>query len=227
MGNRIAIITGHSRGLGAALAELLRTQGWEVLGISRTAGASIDLASPAALTAWIANQLASQLSEASEIVLLNNAATVAPIALVGQQDPAEMITAVSLNVTAPLLLTDAVLRLRPAGVPVRVAHISSGAARRGYPGWSLYCATKAALDLHAQALAAEQQPGVRVAAIAPGVVDTQMQAEIRGAAFPGQERFVQLFTEGQLTSPADAAAAVWAIVSAPDFGQQPVTNVRG
>lgn len=74
--------------------------------------------------------------------------------------------------------------------------------------WSSYCATKAALDHHARAVALEHLPGLRIASLAPGVADTTMQAEIRAgsvAQFPQKERFEALHTGGQLASPAVAA----------------------
>lgn len=224
-----AIVTGDSRGLGAALATQLSEAGAEVLGISRSSIPSVDLSNPDALTAWLdGGELAAFLDGASDIILINNAGTVAPSALVGQADPAAIVAAVNLNVTAPLLLTDAVLRLRPEGATVRIAHISSGAGRHAYPGWAVYCATKAALDLHAQALAAENQDGVRVASIAPGIVDTDMQGDIRASdGFPLRDRFVAYKQEGRLASPDVAARQVLTIIDSPRFGSEVIVDVRG
>ena len=220
-----AIVTGDSRGLGAALARQLTDTGWEVLGLSRAGGH--DLGDPAALTAWLAgNELADFLAGATEVVLINNAGTLGPARPIGGADPAETIAAVNLNVTAPILLTDAVVRARPADADLRVAHVSSGAGRRPLEGWSVYCATKAAVDMHAQTLAAEKLDGVRVAAIAPGIVDTDMQATIRSSDdFPAREQFVEYKETGQLASPDDAAAAVLAVVNSASFGEEPVTRV--
>lgn len=226
-----AIITGHSRGLGRALDAALRASGWEVLGISRTpttGGVALDLSDPATLTSWLATgRLADFLKDADRVLLINNAGTLAPVALVGDASPGDIAQAVNLNVTAALVLTGAVLRARPADVRTQIVHISSGAARRGYPAWSTYCATKAALDLHASALAAENQPGVRVVSVAPGVVDTAMQASIRAAeAFPLRDQFVALSDEGRLSSPEEAAAQILALIESPNFGEPVITDVR-
>src|SRR3546814_7749275 len=78
------------------------------------------------------------------------------------------------------------------------------------PGWGVYCATKAALDHYTQVLHAENH-GVRIAALAPGVIDTGMQEKIRGSHandFPSVERFAQMHEQGQLSSPADVAARI-------------------
>lgn len=225
---RKAIVTGHSRGLGAALAGQLETARWQVLGVSRSAGATVDLSSVEALQAWLdGGELAAFLDDASEVLLINNAATVSPSEVVGAQSTREISTAVTLNVTAALVLTDAVLSRRSPGTPLRIVHISSGAGRHPYPGWSIYCATKAALDMHAQVLKAEGHQGVRIAAIAPGVVDTQMQATIRGSeGFPLRERFVELKQDGQLVPAEDAAARILALIERPDFGDQVIADVR-
>ncbi|MGK9939449.1 SDR family NAD(P)-dependent oxidoreductase, partial [Salmonella enterica subsp. enterica] len=87
----------------------------------------------------------------------------------------------------------------------------SGAARRPVEGWSAYCAGKAALDMFARSVNAEYaslraERGVRAVALAPGVVDTGMQAAIREADFAQVERFRSLKANAQLTSPDEAAA---------------------
>src|SRR5690606_33499832 len=104
----------------------------------------------------------------------------------------------------------ATVRASP-GAQRRILHVSSGAGRSAYPGWSVYCATKAALDRHAEAVALDVDPLVRACSLAPGVIDTGMQAEIRAtppARFPMKERFVQMKLEGALTSPEACAAAL-------------------
>lgn len=222
-----AIVTGSSRGLGAAIAEALEERGWVVLGVSRSAAEPVDLADPAALAGWIAGPVLREfLADADEVLLVNNAGQLGPATLAGSQDAASTIAAVNVNVTAVLLLTNAVLALRPEAVPVRIAHVSSGAGRRPIAGWSVYCATKAAVDQHALTIAAEGLAGVRIGAVAPGVVDTSMQAEIRGSEdFPGREGFVALQRDGELLTPWQSAAGVLDVVLADDFGREVLTRV--
>ncbi|MDO5093924.1 MAG: SDR family NAD(P)-dependent oxidoreductase [Propionibacteriaceae bacterium] len=222
-----AIISGASRGLGAAMAAQLTDAGWDVLKVSRSAGERVDLASPEALTTWVNSGALDQfLAQATDILLINNAGTVEPIGVSGTLDASSVQSAIQLNITAPILLTDAVLAARPAGTPVRIVHISSGAGRHPLTGWAVYCATKAAVDMHAKVLAAEGLDGVTVAAIAPGVVDTEMQSVIRDADFPDRDRFRDMKANGNLTAPADAAAAILALADRDDFGAKPVADVR-
>jgi NAD(P)-dependent dehydrogenase (short-subunit alcohol dehydrogenase family) len=99
-------------------------------------------------------------------------------------------------------------------------------------GQATYCAVKAGIDHLARAVALDQAGlpnGARVAALAPGVIDTDMQVQLRGAGaegFPDQPMFVRLKESGQLASPDDAAARVLAYLDRDDFGATPVADVR-
>jgi benzil reductase ((S)-benzoin forming) len=94
--------------------------------------------------------------------------------------------------------------------------LSSGAASTAYAGWSSYNAGKAAVDHWVRTVGAEQSPetGCRVIAVAPGVVDTAMQGEIRAVdedAFPAVERFRELKESGSLISAEQAAEGIWSL----------------
>jgi benzil reductase ((S)-benzoin forming) len=236
-----ALVTGHSRGLGEAIARALLAQGIPVLGLSRAGNpalvdafdsllvqVALDLSNPAALQAWLASDgLAVFGADAEGLLLVNNAGSLGPVAPPGRQDAAALVQAVNLNVSAPLLLCDGVMRL---GCPqVRIAHVSSGAARTAYPGWSVYGATKAALDHHARAVQQDAPPGLRISSVAPGVVDTAMQTAVRASHaqdFPRLERFVALKAEGHLSTPEDAARRLVAHLLSDAFGAEPVVDVR-
>ena len=255
------VLTGHSRGLGAALAQAFLTKGARVLGVARQClpGLSetqreqltevqLDLADTAAVHAWLATgALSTWLSGAQQAVLVNNAGTVMPMGAAGTLDARNggnvadpsghtawtyggaLARAVALNVTAPLVLTDAFVAATAACADRRVLHVSSGAGRSPYPGWSTYCATKAALDMHARATQLDAVPRLRVASLAPGVIDTDMQADIRSADavdFPLQARFVAMKQDGQLTQAADASVRLVAYVLSDAFGNDPTPDLR-
>jgi benzil reductase ((S)-benzoin forming) len=238
-----AIVTGHTRGLGAALAEILLARDVEVLALSRKRNTDLatrhpgklhevelDLADLAALTEWLAGDALSRFTAGAERALLvNNAGVLAPVGGLASQDPADVARAVSVNVAAPLMLAAALEKAREQAADTRIVHVSSGAARNAYPGWSIYCATKAALDHHARAVALDGNPALRICSVAPGVVDTDMQAEIRGIGldrFPLRERFDTLKREGQLATPEESARKLIDYLMSDAFGSTPTADVR-
>lgn len=237
-----AIVTGHSRGLGAALGARLLDLGARVMGIARrpSAGAAsrpdrlheiaLDLSDTAALAAWLrSGELADFVRGSDLAVLINNAGRLEPVAPVGAQGAQEIARAVSLNIAAPLMLADAFVSASRTAPDRRVMHVSSGAAHSPYAGWSVYCASKAALDQHARALRAEAPRGLRVASVAPGVIDTEMQALIRDCdrgAFPEVERFRELKRDGQLQSPDGAARRLVDYLLSDRFGEAATADLR-
>jgi benzil reductase ((S)-benzoin forming) len=239
--NRLAIVTGASRGLGRAMAEQLNAQGWQVLGLSRRADDAlrfeqwrIDLAdAPAAankLEVWLRSFNAQRFGET---VLVHNAALLAPPGAIDAADDADTSTALRVGVEAPVLMSAAFLRATRAWAGERkLLFISSGLGRRAMAGAATYCATKAALDHFARALALDETlhaNGARVVSLAPGVIDTDMQVQLRSsdpARFSERERFAQFHRDGLLDSPAAAAAKVLAYLARQDFGSNPVADVR-
>ena len=236
-----AIITGHTRGLGAALAAELLGRDMPVLALARHRDdalaarfparleqVQVDLADSAALASWLAGDaLARFAADAEALLLINNAGVLGPIGPLAGQDADGIARAVCVNVTAPLMLSSALARAHSGAL--RIIHISSGAARAAYSGWSIYCATKAALDHHARAVALDGDANIRVCSLAPGVVDTDMQAEVRGsdaALFPARARFEALKRDGVLVSPQACAAQLVDYALSAAFGSLPVADLR-
>jgi benzil reductase ((S)-benzoin forming) len=231
-----AILTGHSRGLGAAIATALLARGIGVLAIARSPNRelaevapphlvqiALDLSDPVALAAWLTSPVLSGFINGTETALLiNNAGLLQPIGSLGTLDPAALIQAINVNIGAPLLLANAFVAATRCCADRRILHVSSGAARSPYAGWGSYCATKAALDHHARATALENIPGLRIASLAPGVIDTAMQAEIRASSigqFPQKERFEDLKASGQLSTPSAAAEILVNYLLGRKFGE--------
>ena len=182
------------------------------------------------LAAWLAAFDRQRFASAS---LINNAALLTEPGPLVDVDLATLSKATRVGLEAPLLLTAAFLRAtRGWAGQRRVMHISSGLGRRGMASAGPYCAVKAGLDnlARAQALEEARQPhGARVCSLAPGIIDTDMQVQLRGAdpaVFPDSEAFVEMKTGGRLDSPAAAAAKVIAYLNRADFGSNPVGDVR-
>ena len=237
-----AILTGHTRGLGAAIAEQLLARDIPVLGLARSGNATLaarypallteialDLSDPATLLAALAGETVKDfVASAQSLLLINNAGMLQPVGRVEMQDAAAIARTVSLNVAAPLMLTSGIAA-QMKGRPCRVLHISSGAGRHAYPGWSIYCATKAALDQHASVIALDQSPGLKICSVAPGVVDTDMQTEVRAIPpeqFPMRERFIKMKNEGTLTPPSVAAGKLLDYLLSDAYGTVPLADVR-
>lgn len=215
------IITGHSRGLGKALTEHYLKQGKAVLGLSRQKinmpsenlqQHEIDLSDTAAQFKLLSDGIIEEfITHADEIILINNAGTVMPNAILGKQMPSEISQAVTLNITAPLLLSNHLAQVKASTALLKIIHISSGAGRKDYAGWNVYGATKAALDHHARCIANENHTNIQIHSIAPGVIDTEMQAQIRASQdsdFPLRDNFVALKETGKLLSPETTASKI-------------------
>lgn len=234
-----AVVTGHSRGLGAAVAEHLLRRGVAVLGVSRHltghsargfVETAVDLADDRRLHEWLASDpLEPFFRSAQQVLLVNNAGLLQPIGRLEQQDPVAVSRAVAVNVGAALALASAFARATSGADDRRILHVSSGAARKAYAGWSVYCATKAALDHHARAVVLDRSTRLRIESVAPGIIDTDMQTDIRATTddrFPDRQRFVRLKEEGALQTPAQAAARLVEHLLSPDFGGAPVSETR-
>jgi len=248
--SRLTILTGASRGMGLAMAQQLLADGHALLTLARhpsaalaaqaqAAGASltqwpVDLADAAATSARLRQWLAGQDSDAIEqVTLINNAGAIPAIVPLRDAPDEGTQGALRVGLEAPMLLTAAFLdATRAWRGQRRVLNISSGLGRRPMASQAAYCAAKAGLDLFTRCVAldeANQPNGARVCSLAPGVIDTDMQVHLRGAdaaAFPDRANFEQLKTAGQLASPEAAARRVLAYLQRPDFGHNPVADVR-
>lgn len=251
MNRHLTILTGASRGMGLALAEQLLTKDALLLCISRntndqlvqlaaTCGAELlqwqaDLsdAAPIAqrLRDWMQGLNASQLASAT---LINNAGVIPALTPLSAGDAADLARALRVGLEAPMLLCSAFLNASQHWnqVPRKVLNISSGLGRRAMASSGAYCAAKAGMDHFTRCLALEEAQvphGARVCSLAPGVIDTDMQVQLRSAdatQFPDQGGFAALKEKGQLTSPTDAAKRLLAYLARPDFGDEPVADVR-
>ena len=221
---RLAVISGASRGLGAALARNYLDLGYQVLEFSRSAphdySVPADFSDPLRAVETVAREL-SVLSALNfeEIVVVSNAGTVQPVGPAPRKDPAELSANLNVNVvSAVLFIAEAVRQFQ--GHPCRktVVNITSGAALRAYFGWSLYCSAKAGMESFIRTLALEQDAEphpFHAISIEPGIIDTKMQSVLRGASeldFPDLRRFQDLKHSGALRPPAEVADLVVRIV---------------
>ncbi|MDJ0937046.1 MAG: SDR family NAD(P)-dependent oxidoreductase [Kiloniellales bacterium] len=197
---RLALITGASRGIGAAVARRFAAEGAQVVLSARTVGGLEEVddqirqagGKPATLVPLDLRDFdkidalgASLFERFGKLdVLVGNAGTLGTLSPLGHGDPATWQAVIDVNLTANFRLIrslDPLLRRSDAG---RAIFVTSGAAARPIPYWGAYATSKAALEMLVGIYAAETAKAtVRVNLIDPGVVRTIMRAQ----AFPGED----------------------------------------
>lgn len=239
MPQSLLIITGHSQGLGRAVLDLfLSKESFQVLAISRT---KLELESPRLTQisldlselSVLENKLSSLFPEGDfdQIVLLNNAGWIGQVKPIGQLGPKEMREQVNLNLLAPMYLTNAFLANYQSDTTKKiVCNISSGAASRPVEGWGGYCSTKAALAMFTLVAAKEKKSlNTHFYSVAPGIIDTKMQEEIRksnDADFPDLDKFIYYKEGGKLVSPEEVAKKIAYLILNPEKFTEVIQDVR-
>lgn len=236
----VTIVTGASKGIGFELMRQLKTRGGKVIGIARTNGNEdvdillADLSKTDQLAEIIVRIVDENISTASSFTLINNAGTVEPIGLIGTVDETDLSMALAVNLTAPMILTNAFISaLEKFDGRKRIVNISSGAGRNPYEGWGVYCTTKAGLDHFSRVVSLEQEKAeypVDIISIAPGIIDTGMQETIRASNaddFPLLERFVDYKQQGHLSSAEETASKLIRLMDREDFNKLgPIADIR-
>lgn len=220
------IVTGISRGLGKAIVSQLLEAGETVLGIGR----SHDFSNPnfSFLSCDFRNNeavhnLKIDLPE-GPITLINNAGVIGTIQRISDQKSLDTQEVMQVNVIAPMVLLHKVYRQVSDPSNFTLVNISSGAANRAIPSWANYCASKAALNMLTETFYLEEKEKEnypKVYAIAPGVVDTDMQVQIRAASetdFSSVENFREMKLTNSLFSPDLAANKMLTLLKQPFSG---------
>jgi benzil reductase ((S)-benzoin forming) len=229
MSIRIALISGGSKGLGLSLCRYYQHRGYQVIDFSRSAphafSVAVDFSQPEESRLAVAAALRAILQQPiEELLVISNAGAIAPIGPVSKKSTQEILQHVHINFTSAILfISEVIAQAQDIACRKVIANISSGAAHGGLAGWSLYCASKAGMLNFIRALAAEQktaaQPFVAIN-INPGVMDTDMQANIRSASasdFPDVARFIERQAQGELAPAAEVADAVGRILALSSF----------
>jgi NAD(P)-dependent dehydrogenase (short-subunit alcohol dehydrogenase family) len=226
--NKTAVITGASRGIGAGLAEHFAHLGMRLGLCSRSTPAlpesddvlprSVDIRDEAGMQGFT-DAVAERFGTID--LWINNAGVLAPIAPLRDVALDAFREHIDINLTGVFLgsrcYVDHVRSHAGAGVLI---NISSGAAWGGYGGWSAYCASKAGVALMTECIAIEEESaGLRAHAVAPGVVDTDMQAMIRSSSvedFPALDRFIEMKRDDTFNSVGFVANYILALAFDPE-----------
>jgi len=230
MENGFFLITGTSKGIGEALTKRILESGNTVLGISRNQPdtpispnyihLSLDLADT-----YRINEIMEKTNEIVEkqnfdfVCLVNNASAVEPIGSIEKCPPTEIELHVKIGLVAPMLLTSMFMqRFTDTNIRKKVAFITSAAAFTPLPDQSIYCSSKAGINMLAQCIGLEQknrEHGFEVNSIGPGMVDTTMQQTIRskpGSEFAMADFFNKAFEDGKLQKPDLVAEKIYTIL---------------
>jgi NAD(P)-dependent dehydrogenase (short-subunit alcohol dehydrogenase family) len=215
------VVTGVSQGLGEALAVELLARGARVLGIGRRASPRLrgdgfgfvacDLADPETVPSRVEPALrAIAAAHPAAVCLVNNAATIEHVGVLGTIGAGGIDRSVRVNLTAPVALADLFCRTFAGdAIARRIINVSSGAAHSALAGEALYSIAKAGLEMLTQALAVEHaSPRFQAITLRPGIIDTPMQAFARSqpaSRLPSVAMFRQFHASGQLVA-AEAVA---------------------
>ncbi len=204
------LVTGASRGLGAAIAERLATDGFHVIALARKVGEPRERITPVAFdladTAAMPELVRSLRQRFGPIYGLVNNAGLGTEGLLANMPDAEIEALIRLNTLSPIVLSKYVVRGMMAQGRGRVVNMSSIVASSGFNALSVYSATKASLVGFTRSLAREVgRVGVTVNAVAPGFIDTEMT---RGLDERDRQRIAARAALRRLAEPRDVAAMV-------------------
>ena len=233
-------ITGTSRGIGKALAEtLLEDDNIKVTGISRTN--SIKHPNYNHIITDLSNLSDTEsiffpdLHDAEEIILINNSGVMSEIFRLGKLKNDGIVNDFHVNIVSPsILMNNFIKKYQNYSNKRSILNVSSGAGRHAVDAWSVYCASKSALDMISETIALEQsfQPPekqIKIYSVAPGVIDTNMQDQIREVSaedFSNVEKFINLKKNNDLSSPEETASLLLKIIDQKDQSEDVISDVR-
>ena len=220
LAGKVIIVTGASRGIGAAAAAALAREGATVMLTARDGRLAADVAQSIIESGGRATATACDVSDYAAVealvreteghfgavhALINNAGVIEPIATVAESDPAVWARNIEINLVGAYNPIRALLpRMIKAGGGT-IVNVSSGAAIRPLEGWSAYCTAKAGLAMLTRAIMLENAAhGIRVFGFQPGTTDTDMQVTIRASGI----NMVSKIPRENLTPVAHPAAAI-------------------
>lgn len=234
--DRVAYITGSSRGIGKTLAELLLENDWEVIGLSRSNSIEHPHYTYQELDLNDLSKVRNYIFKVSgeQVLLVNNAGAIGEIGAVGTIPNETIEQVMNINTIAPqILMNNFIRQFDQKEGHFHILNISSGAGKRPIDAWASYCASKAAIDLFSETIADELdwrgKSNWTIHSCAPGVVDTKMQNTIRSADpenFKSHQKFIDLKENGELSSAAKVAGKLYQLITSPDQFPDTIVSVR-
>jgi benzil reductase ((S)-benzoin forming) len=229
---KVALITGTGSGIGKALAKLLLNEKYSVFGYSRTnqikhanfTFTKIDLSD----LETVQKIKFPKIKATTEVLLVNNAATIGSIIPINKKSENEIIGEYNLNIISPTLLSRKFINTYADNIKLLI-NIGSGAANSPIASWSTYCATKSGLDMLTKVITEEKHKNLTVLSIHPGVVDTKMQQEIRKSDpefFPLLDKFIAYYKDDALENAQIVAKKICYIAQNTDKFSHNIVSIR-
>ena len=231
-------ITGSSKGLGKSLADLLlKEENNIVYGLARTCTIEnkryqhtiIDLSRLSEVVEFKFPNI----DTADRIVLINNAGAIGHVEHLGRVNNEQLIEGYHVNLISPSIFMNNFMAVYSGLVAEKIVlNISSGAGRNPIDGWGMYCASKAGLDMLSSVLSEETNvdgQNVKVLSLAPGIIDTAMQAEIRKSkqsGFSNIDRFMDYKKDGDLVAALLVAKKVLRFLNEEGLSENTICSVR-
>jgi len=238
MEQKTFLVTGASKGIGLQLSLSLAESGFSVILLARDTNLLEESTEQVRSISPASSSIICDLSDNNSIDdailllkrdhkkldgIIHNAGMISPIMPMSKAPSDAWAENIQVNLIGVQRLTQGVYSLMKASTRCRVTTISSGASLRPIESWSSYCVAKAGQDMWARCLAEEgKRHGISAISIAPGIVDTDMQKEIRSADsqnFPSLSSFVGYFENGDLSSPSDVAKKLLPLITTHTFEQ--------
>lgn len=240
---KILILTGGSKGLGFGIAKAFLDRGYKVISIARTLHSTfihekfiqvqLDIIQDNFLQQFkfVLEKEISSVPE--ELILINNAGTLGEVDRIENIPIDDIARTFQINTVIPIQLSSLFIHsVKNLKIQKTILTISSGAAQNSVFGWSVYCSSKAAIDHFTRTVGLEQEEienGVKTISIYPGVVDTDMQTQIRSLkvdAFQSLEKFIAYKENNQLVHPDVVGEEIFQIYSNPNIVSGSILKVN-
>ena len=230
--SQVYLVTGASKGLGRSICDILASNGFTVIGIARKSKELSSLENNLKKINANSATFACDLSSENQIALtaakitndfpmihglIHNAGIIGPVGSMFNVETNLWNETIQVNLLAVQQLTKLLYTSMVKAQRCRVTTISSGAAVNSLESWSAYCTSKAGLEMWTRSLADEgSSHGISAVSVAPGIVDTDMQATIRSVSvddFPMVERFIGFHNNGDLVAPDVVANSLYELIT--------------
>ncbi len=225
--SKILIITGGSKGIGKGIVNAYIENGWSIFSLSRSINDNFKGVNQIEIDLCDGNNIEQIFQSVIEkfeyntieyITLINNAGSIGEVNRIENIPETDIKATFQLNTIVPIQLSRLFIqKTKDWKARKSIINISSGAAVSPKYGWSIYCSSKAAIDLFTQSVALEQnfvENGVELKVVYPGIVDTAMQEKIRSQSkdsFMDVDKFIDFKTENKLNDISTVGKEVYKI----------------